>query len=667
MIHLTPNLLRPLRSLGGRVKRQLRDQLRGETEETYFDLHDLSKLNTFLTAHGVPPLTTDPQEAEQGAAGAMRYILGLLASNRSISRRDPNPLSAGEGGAFAKSLVGNPFLSAVARDNIRAAFASDPAARVKRVYELREDLRGAWPLALTPKQRGEYLAWLVTFGRSDFQLTPEAAVWFLFEQDEDPSRGLAASFRLHPEWQAAVPHGLTRFGWPALKAWVQSHYQLDCRWLNRATLPPQFRPWDELLFLCHAEPQWKEQLPNGAEEILTWVKGTPRIAKCVDARWLAELQQDLADRLPTRAGVNVLGLFRYTSGLQHAVKSTVESLTSVGVRTGLRDFPVLFLREPRNKQAFDALEPFDVTILNTGIDVPVADAYHKSGLHRREGVYRVGIWWWELEELPKQWLDRGDGVDEIWAPTRFIADAMRTAFRKPVFAMGPGLELPVFDPLSKEYFGLDPQRFTFSFVFDMNSRMQRKNPLGLIDAFRRAFRPEDPVELVIKVSPPETYYKDQWLLLRDAIAATPNVKLVDRVLTRAELLGLLNAADAYVSLHRSEGFGLTCAEAMLLGKPAIATRYSGNLDFMTDDNSYLVDYRRVSLAEDIDPYPRGAIWADPDTDHAAKLMRDVFENREEARRRGERGKQDLATSLSIVAAGERMRVRLDAIRESRGR
>lgn len=653
----------PFRGVAAGVRRRLREWRTGETAATFFDLHDLRRLNEFLAARGCDPLTPDPAEAEAGVAGAMRYVL----ARRGATKRFASGLTAGVDGPFAARVAGDPALSARARGNVREAFAADPAARVRRVFELREDLRAVWPLALTPKQRGEYLGWLVTHGRTDFQLTPEAAVWFLFEQDEDPSRGLAASYRLHPEWQAAVPHGLTRFGWDALKAWVGARYGFDCRWLRRATLPPQFRPWDELQFLLHAEPRLKDAFPANAEDVPAWTDSTPRVARSVDRAWRAELADDLRARLPDRAGANVLGLFRYTSGLQHAVKSTVESLTSVGVRTALRDFPVLFLREPRNKQAFDAIEPFDVTILNTGIDVPVADAYRKSGLHPRAGVHRVGIWWWELEEIPRAWHDRGDGVDEIWAPTRFIADAMRRTYRKPVFAMPPGLELPAFEPLDKAYFGLDPGRFTFSFVFDMNSRMQRKNPLGLLDAFRQAFRPSDPVELVIKVSPPESYYQDQWALLRDAITATPNAKLVDRVLTRGELLGLLAATDSYVSLHRSEGFGLTCAEAMLLGKPVVATRYSGNLDFMTDDNSYLVDYRRVTLTEDIDPYPKGATWADPDVGHAARLMRQVFEDRAEAGRRGARAKQDLAASLSIVAAGERMRARLEEIRRSRGR
>lgn len=653
----------PFQGVAARFKRRLREWQTGETAATFFDLQNLCRLNEFLEVRDCDPLKCDTAEAEQGVAGAMRYVL----ARRATTRRFATGLTDGASGPFATWAASDVNLTDTARANIRQAFESDPAARVRRVFELREDLRECWPLALTPKQRGDYLGWLVTHGLRDFQLTPEAAVWFLFEQDEDPSRGLAASYRLHPEWQAAVPHGLTRFGWDDLKGWLRTTYAFDCRWLRRATLPPQFRPWEELQFLFHAEPRLRDGLPTNADDVPAWALATPRVARCVDRDWLRGLHEDIRNRLPSHVGVNVLGLFRYTSGLQHAVKSTVESLTSVGVRTALRDFPVLFLREPRNKQAFDSLEPFDVTILNTGIDVPVAEAYRKSGLHARAGVYRVGIWWWELEEIPRPWHDRGEGVDEIWAPTRFIAEAMRRTYGKPVFTMTPGLELPAFEPLEKAYFGLDPNRFTFSFIFDMNSRMQRKNPLGLLDAFRQAFRPTDPVELVVKVSPPESYYKDQWALLRDAIAATPNVKLVDRVLTRAELLGLLGASDSYISLHRSEGFGLTCAEAMLLGKPVIATRYSGNMDFMTDDNSYLVDYQRITLTEDIDPYPKGATWADPDVGHAAALMRQVFENQVEAQRRGERAKHDLASILSIVAAGERMRSRLEAIRQSRGR
>ena len=592
------SLVNPLRGQLSRLRRDVRDALRGETDATYFDLNNLPRLNAFLASHGLPPLVADPAEAAASVPGAMRYILA-----RAVLQR--GSLTSAR---FAKSLAAG--VNVRAAENIRAAFAADPGLRVRRVYELREDLRGVFPLGLTPRQRGEYLAWLLTYGKTDFQLSPEAALWFHLELDEDPARGLAFTYRLQPEWQREHPEGLTAAGWPQLKAWVAHRYDFDCRWLRRATL---------------AEPETTD-----------------------------------------RDGVNVLGLFRYTSGLQQAVRSSVESLRRVGVSPNLRDYPVLFLREPHDRTRYDALERADITIVNTGIDTGVSDAFRKTGLHPREGVYRIGNWWWELEELPKMWHARGDEVDEIWAPTEFIAGAMRGAFCKPVFSMLPGLELSPFTPRPKTAFGMDPGKTTFAFIFDMNSRMQRKNPLGLIAAFRRAFQPDEPVELVIKVSPPESYYRDQWNELRAAADAS-GVRLLDRVMSRDELLAFLNATDAYASLHRSEGFGLTCAEAMLLGKPVVATNYSGNTDFMNARNSYLVAYDRVQLADDIDPYPRGAYWAEPNLDHAAAQMRAITDDPAAARATGERARESLRETLSLEAAGKRMKARLDAIRTSRGR
>jgi glycosyltransferase involved in cell wall biosynthesis len=546
---------------------------------------------------------------------------------------------------------------------IRRAFADDPATRVRRIYEFRTDLRQAMPLALTPVQRGPYLEWLITHGCRDFDITPEAAVWFHFEQDEDPSRGLIASYRLHPEWQAAVPHGITRFGWPKLKQWVMDRYDVRSRWIQRAEFTPQFRPWEELLFLFQAEPKLRDELPSDPHEIPRWAENRPSIAKHINADWLRQLAHDCREQLPTQLSANVIGLFRYTSGLQQAVKSTVAALRKVEVRLGLRDFPVLYPREPRTTESYDSLEPFDITIINSGMDIPVPEAYAKSGVHRRPGVHRIGIWWWELEDLPPGMRDRANDLDEIWAPTNFIAEAMRKAYAKPVYTMNPGVELSAFEPRPKDYFGLDPARFTFNFVFDMGSRMQRKNPLGLIAAFRKAFAPSDPVQLAIKVSTaPPPYFQDQLKLLKEAVASTPNVKLLDVVYTRPDLLALMNATDCYVSLHRSEGLGLTCAEAMLLGKPTIATRYSGNLDFMTEENSYLVDSTRIALEENIDPYPKGAVWAEPSIAHAAEVLRRVFEDRDEAHAKGERAKRDLQTNLSLRASGQRMRERLEQIR-----
>ena len=482
------------------------------------------------------------------------------------------------------------------------------AAAAERMYELRDDVRAAIPLATTPAGRMAFVNWFLTSGRHQSGAAVADILAFLRRQDATPDRGLATAYLWNPAWQARHPLALTPGGWGEFKAWVGAEYGVRGWWLRRAALPPRF------------------------------------------------------DKSPGNGlGANVLGMFRYTSGLQQNAVAVVDALTAAGVGTSLRDIPKPFDRGDRRPEPFDGLERFPVTVIDTGLDVPVPEAYRIAGLHPRPGVYRVAVWSWELEQLPADCLDRGADVDEIWAPTTFIADAMRP-YGKPVYTILTPVQLAPFTPRSKEYFGLDPAKFTFLFAFDMNSRLARKNPLALIRAFRLAFRPGEPVELALKVSPQERFFADWWAELRGA-AAAGGVKLIDRSLPRGEVLALMNAADAYVSLHRSEGVGLTMAEAMLLGKPTIATAYSGNLDFMTPDDSFLVDYEPTTIAEDIPPYPKGFVWAEPSVEHAAELMRRVVDQPDETRRVAARGQASARRLFDPLAAGRKMAARLAAIRD----
>ena len=481
--------------------------------------------------------------------------------------------------------------------------------RGEKLYELREDLRREIPLALTPAQRGEYLRWFCRFGRHESDIEPIDILRALFEQDAKPDRGLVASYLVQPNWQRTYPEALTPAGWEPFKRGLAAEYGLRGRWLRRASLPPHYA----------------SQTPLRTGEL----------------------------------GVNALGLFRYTSGLQQAAQSAVDALAGAGVRLSIRDVPMAHNRDGRGRTGFDGLERYPISLINTGLDLPVPEVYRLAGSYPRPGIHRIAMWWWELEQLPAAWLDRGADVDEIWAPTTFIAKAL-SVLGKPVFPMLPSVRLPAFTAKPKTAFGLAPDKYTFLFVFDMNSRMPRKNPLALIRAFRLAFKKTDAVELAIKLSPQEKYYLEWWNELRTA-AAENDVKLVDRSLERSDLLALMNAADAYVSLHRSEGFGLTMAEAMLLGKPTIATGYSGNLDFMRRENSYLVRHELTRIEEDIPPYPKGCVWAEPSVEHAAEQMRRVVENRAESSAIAVRGKADAETILSPEAAAKRMTTRLREI------
>jgi hypothetical protein len=204
----------------------------------------------------------------------------------------------------------------------------------------------------------------------------------------------------------------------------------------------------------------------------------------------------------------------------------------------------------------------------------------------------------------------------------------------------------------------------FLFMFDFFSILERKNPLGLIRAFRQAFASGEGPTLVLKTINGGKRLNDLERL-RASAADRPDILVIDEYYTSEQKNALLGLCDCYVSLHRSEGLGLTMAEAMGLGKPVIATGYSGNLHFMTGENSYLVDYAMSSVPADCYPYPKGSVWADPNLEHAAELMCRVYADRDEASARAARGRQHILTRHNVEISTAALTTRLEAIRRSR--
>ncbi len=537
-----------------RVARRLRDTWRGETDATLFDFRDLRAVNHLLAEHAP----------------------GFIWDGTST---DPHR-----------------------------------GARAARVYELRPDLRDTFPLGLTPHpQRAGYLAWLLTYGKADYGLTPAECLAHLATSDIFPDRGLHRTYRLQPDWQRDVPDALTPAGWPRFKRYLSDRYGLRGRWFERAG--------------CPGRPDW------------------------------------------AGPGLNVLAHFRYASGLQQAAVSLVSAAAEAGLDVSCRDLPVTFDCDWSDDTFTLGLEPYPVTAWVSAVNTYPSQFLPIAGLYPRPGVKRVAVWYWELDELPADWRAHLDWPDEVWAPTRFIADAFRKTLTVPVVPMLPGVELPDFDPLPRSHFGLPADRFLVLFSFDMGSVMARKNPLALIAAYRQAFRADDRAHLCIKVSRGSA---DPAGLaeLRTACEAA-GATLFDRVLPRGEALALLASADCYASLHRSEGFGLGLAESMLLGKPVVATGYSGNLDFMDATNSYLVNHTLVPIratasagATVANPYQSGN-WADPDVGHAAELLRRVFTCRDEAAAAAARGQATVRETLSMAAYGRRVAERVAALGERR--
>ena len=276
-----------------------------------------------------------------------------------------------------------------------------------------------------------------------------------------------------------------------------------------------------------------------------------------------------------------------------------------------------------------------------------------------DGRHTIGYWWWEAGVLPAHLRPALDVVDEVWVGSDYVRSLIAPVTDKPVLTMPVPIRVPAASRLPREQLGL-PAGFLFFFMFDFFSSIERKNPLGLIEAYRRAFAPEDGAALVLKSVNGEKRL-DELELLRAAAEGRPDIVIIDRYVSAEERGGMMAACDCYVSLHRSEGLGLTMAEAMALGKPVVATGWSGNLEFMSEDTAYLVRSEMTTLARDHGPYPAGAEWAEPDLDHAAELMRRVFDDREEAAAVGERARRSIVEDHGTEPTAEFLRRRLEVI------
>ncbi len=317
------------------------------------------------------------------------------------------------------------------------------------------------------------------------------------------------------------------------------------------------------------------------------------------------------------------------------------------------DFPLL--------DRIDATSRFRANIhfLNAN---EMAMAWQHQGEALFRGPYNIGYWAWELSRFPDAWLPALTLLDEIWAPSRFIQQAIAEKTALPVTWMPLAVEPTLAAPGSRADLGLPDARFLFLFFFDFRSYLARKNPWAVIQAFSQAFSRSDPrVGLVIKTNGMEESQTAYQEFLRSPLLGDPRLILMDRVMDDREIKSLVNHCDCFVSLHRAEGFGRGLAEAMFMGKPVIATGYSGNLDFMHPDNSCLVDYRLIPVGEHEYPYGLGQCWAEPDLGMAADWMRTLAGDPGLAMEIGQAGAATIRRHHSFAAVGARYRRRLEKL------
>ena len=348
-------------------------------------------------------------------------------------------------------------------------------------------------------------------------------------------------------------------------------------------------------------------------------------------------------------GVNLAGYFDSALGVGEAARQVRGALQAAGV-------PMAAVTLSDATGVSGASEaPYPVTLVCANADALPA-AHDALGSAFFEGKHVIGLWWWEVGAFPERWLRSFDYLDELWVGSHFVADALGAISPVPVVRVALPLALaPPAAGIGRDALGVPGDRFAFLFVYDYDSVAARKNPLGAIAAYARAN--PDGAALVLKCLSAERHPEEHAAVLA-AAAERDDVHVIDAHLPAAEKNGLMASCDAYLSLHRSEGFGLTLAEAMALGKPVIATDYSGPRDFLTAANGYPVDYALVPVGPGHDPYPADGEWAEPDLDHAAAQIRAVLADPGAARTRAARGRDELMRDHAPAVAGARLAERI---------
>lgn len=610
------------------------------------------------------------------AGNAARFIIDVLRSRKDLRLRFPDAFSALDGGDFGRwvaSDAGRTELG-VSEDGARhlvVLLASDPAARARQFFMSSTEVRAALPHGLMPAGRRSLFKWFVRHARDGASLTIEEIWWLFFQATEDPQGELCRAYLFTPEWQRLFPDGLTVFGWPSFAEWVRATYGPENLAGMSSAAPGHLRPEVQLRAAYWARPAWRAAHPDAlahagsARAFIDWLMSGGDVELGPQARtWCSGLDaEQVSSELPN-GPVNVIGHFCYPSGLRVSVEALVGAMARQGIRASLRDVRTDPRDDPRHVR-FDGLETGDVTIIHVQPEPFFAEVYARADLAERvPRTYRIAYWYWEFDSVPQSWCDHAAQVDEVWVATEFIARGLRERLTIPVRTLFPGVALAPFQVRSRSYFGLPSDRYIFLFTFHMMSVMERKNPLGLIRAFQKAFRSDEPVTLVLKTSFGDRH-PEQFDELLDAAAGIPAIKIIDEVYTSDEVLSLMNTCDAYVSLHRSEGLGLTMAEAMLMGKPVVATGFSGNMDFMDEDNSLLVPYEAVTVGRAIPPYEADLEWAEPSVEHAAQALRRLYDDQQGARELGARGQRSAMKRLSLEEAGKRIVGRLAEIESLR--
>ncbi|MGH0034627.1 MAG: glycosyltransferase [Myxococcota bacterium] len=500
-----------------------------------------------------------------------------------------------------------------------------------RVWESRPDLQEAFDLRTADGNRG-FTEWFLHSAGRELGL------------DEEFTRAVRPAAAPEPPRPDAAVRGERRAAPPAV----------DRSWLQRVAMGALSNAYRLKRFYLRVPVPVRRRVKT------TLLRTAYRPALPRSSRASRSAPAPAGVRRSFPIGARLIGYPRAELGMGEHVRLSAVALDAIKFPFALYDFSANVVARQQDDRFVSWLDneaTFNVNLFHINAD-QMQVVRDTLGEDFFAGRHNVGYWAWELSRFPAAWRGAIEMVDEVWAPSRFVQESISKTADRPVVWMPIAVQVSAPPSIDRSYFHLPEDRFIFLFSFDFSSYATRKNPRAVMEAFQRAFdRDRRDVLLLIKTMA-QDWHQEELAALRAEVAEDPRMRLLDAVLSPREIAGLVNCCDSYVSLHRSEGFGRGMAEAMALGKPVIATNYSGNTDFMTESTSCLVDYQLVPVAEGEYPHHEDQVWADPDVDQAADAMRKLVLDPVRSRLIGARARRHIEQGWGPAAVGTRMLQRL---------
>lgn len=334
-----------------------------------------------------------------------------------------------------------------------------------------------------------------------------------------------------------------------------------------------------------------------------------------------------------RTGVEVVGFFHSASGIAESARLCAQQLRQNGIPVRCTSVEKYFRKNETVAWNFkDTAAPDNIGCRIIHLNPPMIPPYaYLAGLGRFSSAFNIGYWAWELEQLPHEWVKATRYMNAIMTPSEFSSNSVRKSTSKPVVTVPhPVAKGPLSEGMRRKL-GLNESHFIVSMIFSYESAIERKNPFAAISAFKKAFPQTSDVRLVLKTGKGGDQHIRNEIM--EFIGHDERIIVIEDMWNKEDINALIAESDVYMSLHRSEGFGLTLAEAMLLGTAVVATDWSGNVDFCNRDNSFPVPYDLVPVKSEHAAFGElgNLVWAEADTDKAAEILQNIHENPDIAR------------------------------------